>query len=183
MGLERMAAILQGGATNYDTDLCVPIHDRMRQLLGHDPEAFESERFSYQVIADHSRAQQVKSHPKAAADNPKHVAAPMPGRVVSVHVSVGQAVEAGDRLAVLEAMKMEHALLAARDGTVAEVLGDPLWMQTGDRRNTFSSRFIKRKVLVLRFEAASEQRLDQIRSEILDALKTVGGEGIGFPGA
>jgi 3-methylcrotonyl-CoA carboxylase alpha subunit len=48
--------------------------------------------------------------------------APMPGRVVSVHVRSGQAVEAGDRLCVLEAMKMEHALRAARAGVVAEVL-------------------------------------------------------------
>ncbi|MCC1492290.1 biotin carboxylase N-terminal domain-containing protein [Cognatishimia sp. F0-27] len=48
--------------------------------------------------------------------------APMPGRVVAVMVEAGQAVAAGARLAVLEAMKMEHTLTAARDGTVAEVL-------------------------------------------------------------
>jgi alanyl-tRNA synthetase len=56
MGLERLAAVLQGVTSNYDTDLFTPIHTRMRDLLGHDPDAFESERFSYQVIADHSRA-------------------------------------------------------------------------------------------------------------------------------
>ena len=56
MGLERLACVLQGVPTNYDTDLFAPIHARMRELLGHDPDAFESERFSYQVIADHSRA-------------------------------------------------------------------------------------------------------------------------------
>ncbi len=56
MGLERLASVLQGVATNYDTDLFVPIHQRMRQLLEHDPDDFENERFSYQVIADHSRA-------------------------------------------------------------------------------------------------------------------------------
>jgi alanyl-tRNA synthetase len=56
MGLERLASILQGVATNYDTDLFTPIHARMRELMRHDPDAFESERFSYQVIADHSRA-------------------------------------------------------------------------------------------------------------------------------
>ncbi len=56
MGLERLASVLQDVPTNYDTDLFVPIHARMRELLKHDPEAFESERFSYQVIADHSRA-------------------------------------------------------------------------------------------------------------------------------
>ncbi|VDS09193.1 Acetyl-/propionyl-coenzyme A carboxylase alpha chain [Paracoccus haematequi] len=49
---------------------------------------------------------------------------PMPGLVKSVHVEAGQAVKAGDRLAVLEAMKMEHSLTAARDGVVAEVLAN-----------------------------------------------------------
>ncbi len=48
--------------------------------------------------------------------------APMPGLVKAVFVTIGQAVVIGDRLAILEAMKMEHTLLAARDGTVAEVL-------------------------------------------------------------
>ncbi|MFL5672471.1 MAG: alanine--tRNA ligase, partial [Chloroflexota bacterium] len=56
MGLERLASVLQQVPTNYDTDLFTPIHARMRELMGHDPDAFESERFSYQVIADHSRA-------------------------------------------------------------------------------------------------------------------------------
>ncbi|WP_411956430.1 acetyl/propionyl/methylcrotonyl-CoA carboxylase subunit alpha [Paracoccus homiensis] len=53
---------------------------------------------------------------------------PMPGLVKAVHVTAGQEVKAGDRLAVLEAMKMEHSLTAARDGTVAEVLA-----QAGDQ--------------------------------------------------
>ncbi|MGB3178200.1 MAG: acetyl/propionyl/methylcrotonyl-CoA carboxylase subunit alpha [Albidovulum sp.] len=47
---------------------------------------------------------------------------PMPGLVKAVYVAAGQAVKMGDRLAVLEAMKMEHTLTAARDGMVAEVL-------------------------------------------------------------
>ncbi len=50
------------------------------------------------------------------------IEAPMPGLVKAVLAEPGQAVQAGDRLAVLEAMKMEHALLAPRDGVVAEVL-------------------------------------------------------------
>ncbi len=56
MGLERVASVCQQVLSNYDTDLFAPIHARMRQLLGHDPDSFEAERFSYQVIADHSRA-------------------------------------------------------------------------------------------------------------------------------
>lgn len=47
---------------------------------------------------------------------------PMPGLVKSVHVKAGQDVSAGDRLVVLEAMKMEHSLTAWRDGVIAEVL-------------------------------------------------------------
>jgi alanyl-tRNA synthetase len=56
MGLERLTSVIQQVSTNYDTDLFTPIHTAMRELLGHDPEVFEAERFSYQVIADHSRA-------------------------------------------------------------------------------------------------------------------------------
>ncbi len=58
----------------------------------------------------------------AAAGDGNLIEAPMPGLVKAVFAQAGQAVQAGDRLAVLEAMKMEHALLAARDGVVAEVL-------------------------------------------------------------
>ncbi len=50
------------------------------------------------------------------------VASPMPGVVKAIFVAQGDTVKAGDRLAVLEAMKMEHVLTAARDGMIAEVL-------------------------------------------------------------
>jgi 3-methylcrotonyl-CoA carboxylase alpha subunit len=46
---------------------------------------------------------------------------PMPGRVVSVPVRVGQAVKRGEVLIAVEAMKMEHALVAPFDGIVAEL--------------------------------------------------------------
>ncbi|MCX7645540.1 MAG: ATP-grasp domain-containing protein [Rhodobacteraceae bacterium] len=52
------------------------------------------------------------------------VEAPMPGLVKAVFVAAGEAVAAGARLAVLEAMKMEHILAAPRDGVVAEVLAE-----------------------------------------------------------
>ncbi|MFN6934793.1 MAG: biotin/lipoyl-containing protein, partial [Tsuneonella sp.] len=49
------------------------------------------------------------------------IIAPMPGKVIAVDVTDGQAVTAGQRLMVLEAMKMEHALTAPFDGTVTEL--------------------------------------------------------------
>jgi len=72
-------------------------------------------------IADRSRAASVKSHPKADPDNPNHVAAPMPGRIVSIGVKKGQAVERGDALLAIEAMKMETLLRAERDGKIKAV--------------------------------------------------------------
>ncbi|HEV2006376.1 MAG TPA: biotin carboxylase N-terminal domain-containing protein [Candidatus Limnocylindrales bacterium] len=47
--------------------------------------------------------------------------APMPGAVITVHRSAGERVEAGDAIVTLEAMKMEHAVLAPVDGTVTEI--------------------------------------------------------------
>jgi propionyl-CoA carboxylase alpha chain/3-methylcrotonyl-CoA carboxylase alpha subunit len=51
----------------------------------------------------------------------------MPGRIVSVSVQAGQAVKRGEVVIAVEAMKMEHALLAPFDGIIAElqvVVGD-----------------------------------------------------------
>ena len=59
-----------------------------------------------------------------AAGDASVIEAPMPGMVKAVFAEAGQEVAKGDRLAVLEAMKMEHSLLAPRDGVVAEVLAD-----------------------------------------------------------
>jgi alanyl-tRNA synthetase len=56
MGLERLASALQGVDSDYRTDLFVPIIERLAAFIGHDPDTVESERFSYQVVADHSRA-------------------------------------------------------------------------------------------------------------------------------
>ena len=52
----------------------------------------------------------------------KAVNAPMPGTILKVNVSNGDAVKAGQVLVVLEAMKMENEILAPKDGTVTQVL-------------------------------------------------------------
>jgi 3-methylcrotonyl-CoA carboxylase alpha subunit len=48
--------------------------------------------------------------------------APMPGKIVAIHVGPGQSVEAGTPLLVMEAMKMEHTLNAPMAGTIGELL-------------------------------------------------------------
>jgi 3-methylcrotonyl-CoA carboxylase alpha subunit len=55
------------------------------------------------------------------ADASGAILAPMPGKVIAVEVSAGQAVTKGQKLLTLEAMKMEHTLTAPFDGVVAEL--------------------------------------------------------------
>jgi propionyl-CoA carboxylase alpha chain len=59
---------------------------------------------------------------KSLPDMSRYVLSPMPGLLVEVAVQVGQKVQAGERVAVIEAMKMENVLFAAADGVVAKVL-------------------------------------------------------------
>lgn len=60
-----------------------------------------------------------KPQPAAAGGSP--VVAPLPGTVLSVQVKVGDAVKAADTVVLLEAMKMENAIKAGRDGRVASI--------------------------------------------------------------
>jgi pyruvate carboxylase len=76
-------------------------------------------------VADRSLTARAAARPKAEPGNPLHVGAPMPGLVVRVLVGEGEAVAAGQKLATLEAMKMETTLYAERGGTVVEVLVEP----------------------------------------------------------
>ncbi|MDH0381789.1 acetyl/propionyl/methylcrotonyl-CoA carboxylase subunit alpha [Comamonas aquatica] len=58
---------------------------------------------------------------KAPPDLSKFLLSPMPGLLVDVAVQVGQKVQAGEKLAVIEAMKMENILFATQDGVVSKV--------------------------------------------------------------
>ena len=58
---------------------------------------------------------------KSAGAGSVKVNAPMPGKILSVKSSVGQAVKKGDVLLILEAMKMENEVVAPEDGTVASI--------------------------------------------------------------
>ena len=76
---------------------------------------------------------EVKAAPASAGA--KVVKSPLPGVIISVDCKEGQAVKRGQKLAVIEAMKMENEVLAPKDGTVAQIVvsqgsavktGDPL---------------------------------------------------------
>ena len=84
----------------------------------------------YEAIAPAAPAAAAPAAPAAPAAAPapvvtgagEPVTAPMPGTILKVNVTQGQAVKAGTVLCILEAMKMENEIMAPKDGTVTQVV-------------------------------------------------------------
>jgi pyruvate carboxylase len=77
------------------------------------------------TVQDHSLEVEIARHPKADPNDPRQIGSPMPGLIVTIAVQPGDHVAAGQRLATLEAMKMETTLTAPVDGRVTAVLASP----------------------------------------------------------
>ena len=78
-------------------------------------------------IIDKTIVPKTKARPKADLADVTHVAAPIPGLIATLAVSVGSKVAKGDKLLMMEAMKMQNTVYAPCDGVVAELhitLGD-----------------------------------------------------------
>ncbi|WP_298159887.1 acetyl/propionyl/methylcrotonyl-CoA carboxylase subunit alpha [Brevundimonas sp.] len=115
---------------------------QFRAVLDHEPFTAEVARiadgFSIRTGATRARVRVLTPRmaelfarlpEKQAADTSKLIQSPMPGLVVSIAVTVGQEVKAGETVAVIEAMKMQNILKAERDGVVKAVgakAGDPV---------------------------------------------------------
>jgi propionyl-CoA carboxylase alpha chain len=79
-------------------------------------------RIDVMIVSPRAAALSAWIKHKAPPDTSKFLLSPMPGLLVQVAVAVGQHVQAGERLAVIEAMKMENILTATQDGVVAEIV-------------------------------------------------------------
>jgi pyruvate carboxylase len=79
------------------------------------------------LIADKKIVPQTRARPKADITDLLQIAAPIPGLIASIAVSVGQKVVKGDKLLMMEAMKMQTTVYAAADGVV-----DALHVAVGD---------------------------------------------------
>jgi acetyl/propionyl-CoA carboxylase alpha subunit len=78
-------------------------------------------RFEVEALDERTRAIRDLSAANAAPTGPAPIIAPMPGLIVRVNVSVGDKVEAGQGIVVMEAMKMENELRATAPGTVQTI--------------------------------------------------------------
>ena len=76
------------------------------------------------LIQDKSVKGDAKARVKADPSNDKHVGAPIPAIISSIATSVGKSVSKGDKIAVLEAMKMQTTIYASCDGKIEEILVD-----------------------------------------------------------
>jgi len=76
------------------------------------------------TIRDNALRAKVQARAKADASEPGQVGAPIPGAISSIVVEVGQQVKQGDRLLILEAMKMQSTVYAPMDGKVTRKLAN-----------------------------------------------------------
>ena len=77
------------------------------------------------VLRPHTAELARRMPKKQPPDLSRFVLSPMPGLLVSLAVEAGQAVKAGEELAVVEAMKMENLLRATHDGVIAKLHAMP----------------------------------------------------------
>ena len=82
-------------------------------------------RYEVEALDERTRAIRELSGAGKEASGPAPLLAPMPGMIVRVAVQVGDTVEPGQSLVVMEAMKMENELRATSAGTVRAVLAQP----------------------------------------------------------
>lgn len=78
-------------------------------------------RFDVEALDERTRAIRDLGNAQAAAAGPAPVVAPMPGLVVKIHVAVGDEVQAGQAVVVMEAMKMENELRSPGTGRVRAI--------------------------------------------------------------
>ncbi len=77
------------------------------------------------IVRDNNLSYEVHQNERADPANPGHLAAPMPGLVVTVEVSAGERIRQGDTVVVLEAMKMQSAIPAEKSGIIKRVIVSP----------------------------------------------------------
>lgn len=127
MSLERIAAVVQGVVSNYETDLFMPIIERVQDLLGHSDAERQKNTTAYRVIADHGRAMTFLIADGVLPGNEE--------RSYVLRMIMRRAMRFGRRLgfgsaflgqvveAVIETMRSQYPELVQQRGFILEVIG------------------------------------------------------------
>jgi 3-methylcrotonyl-CoA carboxylase alpha subunit len=118
-GVLSFASTPQGIAIDFTGQRCVAVCHAIAHAKGSEIHVFTAQAATKIIVID------LFAHAGEAHAEGGRLTAPMPGKVVSFAVKVGDKVKSGQALAVMDAMKMEHTIAAPRDGTVAELLYAP----------------------------------------------------------
>jgi propionyl-CoA carboxylase alpha chain len=103
----------------------MPISLHVRAILNGFELAYRGTEAKVQVYTEREARYARLMPAKHLSQSEKSIRCPMPGLVVSIAVSEGQDVKAGEMLAVVEAMKMENILRAERDGIIGKIRVNP----------------------------------------------------------
>jgi propionyl-CoA carboxylase alpha chain len=103
----------------------MPVAVQVRPILNGCHLTYQGVEVATRVFTERETALAAQMPEKIRPDMSKFLLCPMPGLVVSLAVSEGQEVAAGDALCVVEAMKMENVLKAERDAKVSKILAKP----------------------------------------------------------
>ena len=118
-GVLSFESVPNGIAITFAGQHCVAVCHATRHAKGIETSIFTAQAATKIIAVD------IFAHAGEAHTQSGRLTAPMPGKVVSFAVKVGDKVKSGQLLAVMDAMKMEHAIAAPKDGTVAELLYAP----------------------------------------------------------
>jgi len=115
-----------GGAASVTVDgipydVMIENYDEIGAGLASEPAAAPAPAYRSPAPKPPAALSAAKPRPSLSASGDSVIVAQIPGRVLAVHVSVGDAVKKGETVAIMEAMKMENNVLATRDGIVKEV--------------------------------------------------------------
>ena len=160
-GFERLAMVLQGGESNYDTDIFVPIFRRTQELAGHTDAQVRENTVPYRVIADHSRSAAFLISDGVLPGNV--------GRGYVLRMIIRRAARFGRKLG------FSGPFLARVAEAVVETMGEH-YRELRDRREHMLSTITQEEERFLRTLDHGLARLDQLATQLTPGSATLSGE-------
>jgi alanyl-tRNA synthetase len=160
-GFERLVMVMQGGRSNYDTDVFTPIFRRIQEMAGHSAQQVEQNTTPYRVIADHSRATAFLAGDGVLPGNV--------GRGYVLRMVIRRAARFGRKLG------FNQPFMAGVAEAVIQSMGGH-YRELRDRREHILRTITQEEERFLRTLDQGLSRLDQLISELPSGTTTLSGD-------